>query len=281
MAYEACLNGVNGIPGTPSQHDLAQKFMQTERMTWLTQSAIEGSRTVVHAKMLTLKGSCLWLECRPNRSEYLMRQAHWEVALRLRYLIPPTNDKSIECACGRQCRAEDFVVHALCCNKVSGYTWASRHAHVKKIFKSVISQYGFRPDAKEPRFNGKGPDVCFMLGMDLALVDVVVCNPLGKTYVKAEADTPGTTLERAETLKHHEHFEKAGKRTMVFFPLALTIFGQLGIKSLTLLRKCSRYTADPGGFMAHMTTALAVAVQIGNAQMVLAATSTWWDNGIR
>ena len=120
-----------------------------------------------------------------------------------------------------------------------------------------------------------------MLGMDLALVDVVVCNPLGKTYVKAEADTPGTTLERAETLKHHEHFEKAGKRTMVFFPLALTIFGQLGIKSLTLLRKCSRYTADPGGFMSHMTTALAVAVQIGNAQMVLAATSTWWDNGIR
>ena len=68
---------------------------------------------------------------------------------------------------------------------------------------------------------------------------------------------------------------------MVFYPLALTIFGQLGVKSRTMLKKCSRYTADPSGFMAHMATALAVAVQIGNAQMVLAATHTWWENSVR
>ena len=117
--------------------------------------------------------------------------------------------------------------------------------------------------------------------MDLSLVDVVFCNPLAESYVNEEYDTRGTTLERAKTLKHHEHFDKADKRTMVFYPLALTTYGQLGIKSRTLLRKCSRYTADPGGFMAHMTTALAVAVQIGNAQMVLAATHTWWENGVR
>ena len=104
----------------------------------------------------------------------------------------------------------------------------------------------------------------FMMGMDPAVVDIVVCNPLAETYVYAEHDTPGTTLERAETLKHHTHIDKADKRTMVFYPLALTTYGQLGIKSRTLLRKCSRYT-DPGGFMAHMTTALAVAVQICNA----------------
>ena len=48
-----------------------------------------------------------------------------------------------------------------------------------------------------------------------------------------------------------------------------------------MLKKCARYTADPSGFMAHMATALAVAVQIGNAQMVLAATHTWWENGVR
>ena len=120
-----------------------------------------------------------------------------------------------------------------------------------------------------------------MLGLDLALIDVVVCNPLAESYVIAEAESPGTTLERAEIRKNHEHFERADKRAMVFYPLALTIFGQLGVKSRSMLKKCARYTADPSGFMAHMTTALAVAVQIGNAQMVLAATHTWWENGVR
>ena len=68
---------------------------------------------------------------------------------------------------------------------------------------------------------------------------------------------------------------------MVFYPLALTIFWQLGVKSRVMLKKCSRYTADPSGFMAYMTTALAVAVQADNAQMVLAATHTCWENGVR
>lgn len=281
MAYAACLNGVNGIPDTPSQHDLVKIFINKERTTWLSENKDMDPRAVVHARMLTLRGSRLWLECRPNRGEYFIRYAQWEIALRIRYLLPPTNDISQECVCGLQCSAADFVVHALSCNKVSGYTSASRHAHVKKTFKAVLSQYGFRPDAKEPRFNGKGPDVCFMMGMDLAVVDVVVINPLAESYVYAEYDTPGKTLVSAEKLKDHTHFDKMDKRTMIFFPLALTIYGQLGIRSLTLLRKCSRYTADPGGFMSHMTTALAVAVQIGNAQMVLAATHGWWENGVR
>ena len=120
-----------------------------------------------------------------------------------------------------------------------------------------------------------------MLGLDLALIDVVVSNPLAESYVIAEAESPGTTLERAEIRKHHEHFERTDKRDMVFYPLTLIIFGQLGVKSRLMLKKCLRYTADPSGFMVHMATALAVAVQIGNAQMVLAATHTWWENGVR
>ena len=281
MAYEACLNGVNGIPETPSQHDLVKKFMNTERITWLAELETKDPRAIVHAIMLTLKGSRQWLECRPNRGEYFMRHAVWEVALRIRYLIPPTNDRYTECVCGLQCSAADFVVHALSCNKVSGYTWASRHALVKRVFKAVLSQYGFRPDAKEPRFNGAGPDVCFMMGMDIALIDVVVCNPLAESYVYAEAKNPGETLARAEIGKIHEHTVNTRNREMKFYPLAMTIFGQLGRKSLGMLKKCSRFTADPRGFMAHMTTALSVAVQLGNAQMVIAATHTWWENGVR
>ena len=281
LAYAACLNGVNGVPNTPSQHDLVGKFMIEERAAWLKEKENMDPRALVHATMLSAKGSRLWLECRPNRGEYFMNHAHWEVALRIRYLLPPTNERCVTCVCGHQCDTTDFVVHALSCNKVSGYTWASRHALVKKVFKSVLAQYGFRPDAKEPRFNGAGPDVCFMLGLKLTLVDVVICNPLAESYVQAEAEYPGTTLARAEVIKNHDHLDAADKRCMDFHPLALTIFGQLGRHSLTLLRKCSRFTADPRGFMAHMATALAVAVQNGNAQMVLAATHTWWSNGVR
>ena len=46
-----------------------------------------------------------------------------------------------------------------------------------------------------------------MLGLDLALIDVVVCNPLAESYVIAEAEYPGTGVERAEIRKHHEHFD--------------------------------------------------------------------------
>ena len=37
MAYTACLNGVNGIPDTPSQHDLVKIFINKERTTWLSE----------------------------------------------------------------------------------------------------------------------------------------------------------------------------------------------------------------------------------------------------
>ena len=37
-----------------------------------------------------------------------------------------------------------------------------------------------------------------MMGMALAVIDVVVCNPLAESYVYAEAQNPGETLARAE-----------------------------------------------------------------------------------
>ena len=162
-----------------------------------------------------------------------------------------------------------------------GTTRASRHAHVKKTFKSVLRQYGFMPDNGEPRFNGVGPDVCFLLGGILTLVDVVVVNPLADSYVDAEARAAGTTLATAESEKDRRHTPLVEARRMHFFPLALTTFGTVGPRSLVLLRRCARHTTDPSGFMAHMCMALSVAVQTGNAKIIMAATSRWWEYGVR
>ena len=173
-----------------------------------------------------------------------------------------------------------FVVHSLNCNRVVGYTWASRHAHVKRVFKNVLRQYGFMPDQNEPRFvGGVGPDVCFQLGKHMALVDVTVVNPLADSYVAAEAVEAGTTLRRADEKKDSKYTTLAEDRLMTFHPLALSVFGTPSQSSLTLLRKASRCTADPDGFLRHMFSALQVAVQVGNARILMAATAGWWQAG--
>jgi len=169
------------------------------------------------------------------------------------------------------------------CNKVRGYTAASRHAHVKRVFKNVLRQYGFLPDEAEPRFfgGGAGPDVCFLVGDTLTLVDLVITNPLAATYVADEQSVPGATLRRAEQEKDRRHTSHSAERNMVFYPLALTTFGTLGPRSKKLLALCARHTPDPRGFKSHMTMALSVAIQIGNARMLMAAVDRWSDFGVR
>jgi hypothetical protein len=172
-------------------------------------------------------------------------------------------------------------VHALDCNKVRGYTWATRHAHVKRVFRKLLVSYGFHPDAHEPRFDaGSGPDVCFQLGDSLALVDVTIVNPLAETYVDAEAREPGRTLRRADDGKDASYLSMAKARGMTFKPLAMSVFGEPSPQALALLRDLSAYTLNPSGFMTHALSALGVAIQIGNAGIVQAALAKWWDWGV-
>ena len=281
MAHAACVDGVNKVPLAKSQADRVAEHMKAKVAAW--KMSLTTAREIVHFACLTQPQSHSWTRCRPNRPEYRMRDCEVETAMRLRYLVPPFNDPVGTCTCGHQCSPTDFIIHALDCKRVRGYTWASRHADVKKVFKRVLTQYGFRPDPKEPRFfdNGTGPDVHFFMGDVLVLVDIVVCNPLADSYVDAEAAKPGATLDLHEGIKERKYADPAKARKMKFVPLALTTFGAPGKKTKAFLRDLSSYTADPDGFMRHMLSALDVAIQIGNARIVMAATEQWWNIGVR
>jgi len=283
MAYGACVDGVNNLPRAKSQKERTAEYYKAVIAEWKSSPDATVARKKVLVSCLISSSRSAWVNCRPNRPEYKMRQCEVETALRLRYLVPPTNDPAITCTCAQSFAPQDFVVHALDCNRVTGYTWASRHAHVKEVFKKVLTQYGFRPDRREPRFlpGGRGPDVLFQMGDTLALVDIVICNPLADTYVEAEAATPGQTLKKWEAEKARRYGADILARGMEFYPLALTTYGTPGQKTLAFLKKVSRYTENPTGFMRHILTALDVAVQIGNAKIVMAATSGWWENGVR
>ena len=280
-AYQACHDGASGIAEAPSQHELTTALLQKIRASALADDVTPLSK--VHTSYLLDTTSRLWLECLPNRGEYIMRRTDYEIALRTRYLLPPNNEELLTCMCGRQCPHHQFVVHALDCNKVCGYTWASRHALVKRVFKQVLRQYGFRPDDGEPRFfgNGTGPDVCFLLRDKQVLVDVVITNPLADTYIAGEASEPGFAVRLAESTKDKQYSARAATLGMEFYPLALSTFGTLGPRSLTLLRHISKYTVDRRGFLSHMGMALSVAVQTGNARIVMAAMAKWWQFGVR
>jgi len=283
MAYGACVDGVDKIRNAKSQADRVQDYYKAVMTAWKNSSEAADARSKAHMACLTGSHSRAWVNCRPNRPEYKMRQCEVETAMRLRYLVPPFNDPSATCTCGHQCSPTDFIIHALDCKRVSGYTWSSRHALVKSVFKKVLSQYGFRPDKREPRFflGGKGPDVIFQMGDAMVLVDLVICNPLADSYVEAEAATPGATLKRAEAEKDRRHSAESAARKMEFYPLALTTFGAPGKETLAFLRKISTYTANPTGFMRHMLSALDIAIQIGNARIAMAATARWWHHGVR
>jgi len=281
MAHGACVDGVDKIPKAKPQKERVNDYYKGVIAAWKKSTLTP--RQKVHFACLTRSPNRSWTNCRPNRPEYRMRDCEVEVALRLRYLVPPFNDPVATCTCGHQCSPTDFIIHALDCNKVQGYTWASRHAHVKKIFKKILIQYGFRPYDREPRFfegGKKGPDVIFLMGDRLVLVDLVICNPLADSYVEAEAAKPGATLARTEAEKDRRHAAESKARGMEFYPLAFTTFGAPGKETKKFLRLLSTYTANPTGFTRHMLTALDVAIQVGNARIAMAATAQWWLNGV-
>ena len=107
----------------------------------------------VHSLQLMDKRTRNWTEVRRNRGEYFMRDAEWQTAMRMRYLVAPISDPFAQCECGDILSNKDFVVHALDCSKVKGDTVATRHKLVKNAFAHLLRQYGFTPDNHEPRFS--------------------------------------------------------------------------------------------------------------------------------
>ena len=165
---------------------------------------------------------------------------------------------------------------------MTGYTWATRHALVKKTFMKILREYGFNPDPHEPRFkDGKGADVLFQIEDTIVIVDVTIVNPLADSYVEAEALTPGSCLAAADGRKDRVHGGEAEVRRMEFYPMALSIFGELSKRSKDLLTRCAKCVTDGKGFQRHMMSALAVAVQKGNASILVAAMKGLRERGVR
>jgi hypothetical protein len=128
----------------------------------------------------------------------------------------------------------------------------------------------------------KGPDVCFQLRDELVLVDVTIVNPLAPSYVEAEAESPGTTLQlAADDLKDRRHVATAAVRKMAFFPLAFTTYGVPSKRTRALLLKCAYASGEGENFLRHALMALGVAIQRGNAQIIAAAHAEWWTSGVR
>jgi hypothetical protein len=282
LAFNASLEGLDPFANAPSQADRVEFFIQNT-LGDDPAATFDSPLARVHSRALCEKQSKAWLRALPNRPEYSLSDRDWMAAVRCRYLVPPTNEAHPSCVCGLMCDQSTFVVHALTCNKVRGFTRASRHTLLKKAFKSVIRKYGYRPDEHEPRFgdNGEGPDIAFEFADSLLLVDVSAVCPLAASYVVAEDAQPGTLLIQAEREKIATYDDFAKVRGMVFEPAVFNHMGTPGPKTLALLRKLASTTVDPNGFLSHMLMACGVAISKGNGKMVSAAVARWWDYGVR
>jgi hypothetical protein len=282
-AYAACHDGVYKGPSAPSQHDRLVKLRDDHNAALVPHDTTSASVLVLHRHSNT-DDARLWLSVRPSRAEYMMRKSEWQSAARLRLLMPPLNDPHPSCVCGQACSWDKFVVHALDCKHVTGYTRTNRHNLIRDTFKKVLRTHGFTPETKEPRlFDGctTGPDILFQVGSEFVLIDVSVVNPLAPSYVEHEARFPNYVFDLKERDKNNKYAESAKARNMEFHPFVLSVFGLASPNAKALIKRLSGYCADPKGFVDHMWMAMGVAVQIGNAKLLCSACKSTALAGLR
>ena len=93
-----------------------------------------------------------------------------------------------------------------------------------------------------------------------------------KTFFLTPHYNPLTAKADVDKLKKYGWLES--QRAMASFPLAFAVFGVRGNATLSFLRKLGRRTPSPRGFTEHVLTAIGMAIQRGNDQILIVATTT-------
>ena len=144
-----------------------------------------------------------------------------------------------------------------------------------KMLCSFIRVAGAVPFLEPKGLDGTGskrPDIQVHFPDGSCLVDGSFTHPAGKTYAPYASTTPLYAADTRERFKHNKYDVIAADEKCPFIPFVMETFGGYGKEALAFLSRLSKChsslsttPAPKGAFRTHVSRALSICLQKGNA----------------
>ena len=273
------------------------------RQKQLTQPVVEAAIREMFAKLPTglraivdsggTSQGCAWLLVPRNR-DHRLTDPEMAVLLRRRLLFPdPTGRGSAPChhrAVGQSRKIctvvpgdADHGVHAMSCNVGPG--WLTRHTNICKAWRSLLrdrlGEWAVLEEQYIEAWNKAKPDGSIEHAkLDLVIqvpwrgrltLDISVTEAATATNLRGARHTPrpGAAAKKREREKHTRYPPQAS--TPEFIPIVYESGGRPGREAEAFLRAIVAYDDDRASALQDLRQRLAVALQRGNAALLLSA----------
>jgi hypothetical protein len=263
----------------PAASSLSQDLLTSTTYEKIFRRLLENSSAPEKARLLSVSSShagC-WLQALPNENLGLKFSNKEFVALLRLTLGLPVYASSRRCPVCQTAPLDIYGHHSLSCG--SGGDRQIRHNEIRDALFQLCQSSGLTPRKEEALDDSsRRPGDIYLPSFSLgkaAAVDVSVVYPLQVSLLSYAAETPLAAAAHRESQKKEKYIQDCMAQGIQFYPVALETFGAIGPDSLVFLRKLANIWGAARSYKKSQATVflfqrLAVALQRGNARMVLA-----------
>jgi hypothetical protein len=251
----------------------------------------ENDEQLARLQSLLLPDASLWLTTHPTHPRLKLTDNQWQWAAWLRLAMQVPTDVQGCTSCGDKTAYINNAWHALSCSPLSGRAFTDRHNEVLNRIGEFCRLIYLYPHL-EPRGLDSGserrPDLQVTLPEKTVLSDITIIHPACKTWrevvTKVDIIAAGNQKE-AEKDKKYQSIAKA--LDMEFNACVLYTYGGFHASALRLIKKLTAAVdpatslISPADFKAQLKKQIAIAVQRGNADIMMQANQRHRDQVLR
>jgi len=201
----------------------------------------------------------------------------FEMAVRLRVGLPPSDHLPAACRCGRRRAFHNDPWHGLSCHLLKRREINWRHNDVVHIVAATTRSLGAFAHIEPSRIDNARirPDLLLRIGRRRIMVDVAVVHPGAPSRLRAAQRSLGTALQQ-QRIKHARYDRLARTEHSIFLPFIVETFGATAPEARSVMREIASFAGrlipsqTRHATLVRLMTQISVAVQRGNAQAVLA-----------
>jgi len=274
IAYTA---SVEAFGTQPVAEATTQRQRTTQHVLHKKEELLQRLDTSGRARLLSCEGKGCWL----HHSSHMPSTVAWRTAAQIRLHADITGAQRIRCQpCQKDISAIAFADHVMCCRHLGHYTAVHRHDLVANVITAVLREYGcviaaahtgMHDDGKRADFIVTAPNLATRL-----CVDVSVTHPCADTNVRSAAQDAGHAAASREQAKEAKHGEAARAMYGNFSPWVFETFGRWGAAFRRDVALLETAVGPRRALQLRHTLRrhLAIAIQVGNADMVMNALRT-------
>src|SRR6185436_4470620 len=211
--------------------------------------------------------------------ELMLSDDDFRLAARLRLRLPPSSSSTLSTLC--PCGGEPLPDHFMVCRHLMRRSVTSRHAVLLQLLVSFLRDAGLQPIPEARTENGERPDLRLSLDGVSLLLDLSVTHPTMPSALReGRSSRPLGAARQREYEKRHKYAELAVMEQATVIPLVLESTGAFGEGLRQFVRRISSRVRDgefagasPAVIERFLTSALAIALQRGNAAILREGTS--------